>query len=292
MAVSDRAAELRIERLEPRHAEGVAPLSVEAGWNQIAADWRLMIELGRAFGVRDAGGTWVASALVLPLGPAISWISMVLVTAPARRRGLGTRLLNRCLAAVEESGTAAGLDATELGRPVYLPLGFRDVYPLSRWRLEAGPRRPADAPPGVRVRPAEAQDLPRIIACDGARSGFARGTILEHLLSRAPELARVAERSDGRLAGYALGRNGHAAMHIGPVVADDEAIGLSLLSSAVAQAEQRVILDVPDRHQRVRQWLTTLGGSAPRTFMRMLCGACPAAEDAACVFALAGPELA
>ena len=34
---------LLIEALMPDQAEGAAPLSVEAGWNQIAADWRLML---------------------------------------------------------------------------------------------------------------------------------------------------------------------------------------------------------------------------------------------------------
>ena len=287
-----RAAELPIEVLEARHAEAVAHLSVEAGWNQVAADWRLMLAEGRAFGMRDAADTWIASALVLPLGPAISWISMVLVTRPARRQGLGSRLLQRCLAEIEAQGVAAGLDATELGRPVYLPLGFRDVYPLSRWRAEPGPRRAVDPPLGVRVRPATAEDLVRIAVCDQAHSGFARSHILQHLLSRAPALARVAERGDGTLAGYALGRNGHSAMHIGPVVADDAAIGLALLSSAMAAAEQRVILDVPDQQDAVRQWLTEQGATAPRTFMRMLRGHCPAVEDAGAIFALAGPELA
>jgi len=286
------ASELQIESLAPAHAEGVAHLSVEAGWNQVATDWRLMLAEGRAFGIRDASGRWIASALVLPLGPAISWISMVLVTRPARRQGLGSRLLQRCLGEIEAQGVAAGLDATELGRPVYLPLGFRDVYPISHWRAEPGPRRAVDAPLGVKVRPAGPEDLVRIAVCDQARSGFARSHILQRLLSRAPALARVAERADGALAGYALGRNGHSAMHIGPVVADDAAIGLALLSSAMAAAEQRVILDVPDQQDAVRQWLTEQGATAPRTFMRMLRGHCPAVEDAGAIFALAGPELA
>jgi GNAT superfamily N-acetyltransferase len=292
MAGSSAPTGLQIESLEPRHAESAAPLSVEAGWNQIAADWRLMLSEGRGFGIRDASGTWIASALVLPLGPAISWISMVLVTGPARRQGLGSRLLQRCLAEIEASGVAAGLDATELGRPVYLPLMFRDVYPLSRWRAEAGARHAVDPPPGIHVRPATSQDLPRIIALDTACSGFARGRILRHLLMPAPALARVAERSDGRLAGYALGRDGHAATHIGPVVADDEGIGLALLGSAMAAAHTRVILDVPDGHHAVREWLAAQGATAPRTFMRMLRGTCPAVENAGRMFALAGPELA
>jgi ribosomal protein S18 acetylase RimI-like enzyme len=292
MAASEPAA-LQIERLEPRHAEAVAPLSVEAGWNQVAADWRLMIEQGRAFGIRaPASGQWIATALVLPLGPAISWISMVLVTRPARRRGLGTRLLERCLAEVQEQGVAAGLDATELGRPVYLPLAFRDVYPLSRWRLDPGPRSAVDSPPGIRVRPASPADLPPILALDTARTGFARAAILAHLLSRAPSLAHVAERADGSLAGYLLGRDGYAALHAGPLVAEDEDIAVALLASAVGGAAQSVILDVPDRHERVRGWLTAHGGIAPRGFMRMLRGQFPPLDDASRLYALAGPELA
>ena len=292
MAASDGAAALEISELEPRHAEEVAPLSAEAGWNQIAEDWRLMLEQGRAFGIRAASGRWIATSLVLPLGPAIAWISMVLVTEPARRQGLGTRLLNRCLADIERSGAAAGLDATEFGRPVYKLLGFADVYPLSRWRLEPGARRPIDPPEGVRVRPATTLDLPRIIDCDQARSGFARAAILDHLQARQPALAHVAERPDGRLVGFVLGRQGRSATHVGPVVADDEAVGLALLGSAVGRIQERVIVDVPDQHLRIRHWLVTEGGSAPRTFTRMLRGNYPPVRDATHVFALAGPELA
>jgi GNAT superfamily N-acetyltransferase len=291
MAASEPAT-LQIERLVPGDAESVAPLSVEAGWNQVAADWRLMIEQGRAFGIRAPSGQWIATALVLPLGPAIAWISMVLVTRSARRQGLGTRLLQRCLAEVERQGVAAGLDATELGRPVYLPLGFRDVYALSRWRLDPGGRGAVEPPPGIRVRPASPADLPPILALDSARTGFARAAILSHLLRRAPSLAHVAERGDGSLAGYLLARDGHAALHAGPIAADDEDIALALLSRAVDSVRQPVILDVPDRHAKVRAWLTAQGGIAPRGFMRMLRGSFPPLGDASCVFALAGPELA
>jgi ribosomal protein S18 acetylase RimI-like enzyme len=292
MAGTERALELQIEPLGPDQAEGVAPLSVEAGWNQIAADWRLMLGEGRGFGVRDASGGWVASALVLPLGPAISWISMVLVTKSARRRGLGSRLLRRCLSEFEGGAVAAGLDATELGRPVYLPLGFRDVYPLSRWHAEAGTRHAIDTPPGVRVRPATLADLAQIAAFDGARTGFARPSILANLLARAPSLAHVAQRTDGQLVGCCLGRDGHSAMHVGPVVAASEPIGLALLSCAMAATSKPIIIDVPDRHQAVRAWLGAQGATAPRTFMRMLRGSFPPLDGAASIFALAGPELA
>jgi hypothetical protein len=258
----------------------------------VAADWRLMLDLGWGYGVRGTNGQWIASALALPLGPAIAWLSMVLVTQPERGRGLGTRLLSRCIAEVEASGAAAGLDATELGRPIYQPLGFRDVYPLSRWHAPQGERYAVQPPDGLTVRAATQGDLQRISAYDRSCSGFARSPILEHLLTRAPTLARVVLRTDGTLAGYALGRDGYRALHIGPVVAENAAIGLALLSSALAGADRPVIADVPDRHGEIRRWLEQQGASAPRSFMRMVRGGSTRMDDGAHIFALAGPELA
>jgi GNAT superfamily N-acetyltransferase len=295
MAATDAAgvaATWPIERLQPADAEGLCPLSIEAGWNQVAADWRLMLTLGQGFGVRGTDGRWIASALSLPLGANIAWLSMVLVTQSARGQGLGTRLLSRCLAEIEASGAAAGLDATELGRPIYLPLGFRDVYPLSRWHAPPGVRHPVRPPGSIVVRGATLDDLERIYAYDPPRSGFERAAILADLLSRAPALARVAERADGSFAGYALGRDGYRALHIGPVVAEDEGVGLALLSSALAAADRPAITDVPDQHGAIRRWLAEQGASAPRGFMRMLRGGDARIDEGKQVFALAGPELA
>jgi GNAT superfamily N-acetyltransferase len=287
------AASWPIERLQLDDAEGLCPLSIEAGWNQVAADWRLMLTLGQGFGVRGANGEWIASALALPLGPTIAWLSMVLVTKLERGQGLGTRLLSRCIAEVEDSGAAAGLDATELGRPIYLPLGFRDVYPLSRWHAGPGTRRAVAPPDGIVIRVATPDDLPRIVEFDSPRSGFERAAILANLLSRAPAPARVAERADGTLTGYALGRDGHRALHVGPVVAEDEAIALSLLSRALAGTDTPVIADIPDQHGGIRRWLADQGAFAPRSYVRMLLGdSSLRIDDGARVFALAGPELA
>jgi hypothetical protein len=295
MAASDAAADVEerpILRLRPEDAEGVAPLSVEAGWNQVAADWRLMIAAGSAFGLRDAAGRWIASALALPLGPRVSWISMVLVTAPERRRGHGTRLLRRCIAAVEATGRAMGLDATELGRPVYLPLGFRDLYTISRWSVPTAPATGVAPPPGIAIGPAGPDDLDRIAEYDRGCSGLERRAVLDDLLGRAPHLALVAERANGSLAGFGLGRDGHRATHVGPVMAEEPAVGLALLGRALAGVGGPAILDVPDRHGPIREWLQAQGATAPRSFMRMLRGSAPAVEDASRIVAVAGPELA
>ena len=121
-----------IRPIDASQCSAVWPLSIEAGWNQTVDDWRFMLGAGRAFGCRAADGRWEASALVLPVGRKVAWISMVLVTERRRRAGLGRTLLRRCIEEVRSDGAVAGLDATELGRPVYLPLGFRDLFEIGR----------------------------------------------------------------------------------------------------------------------------------------------------------------
>ena len=295
MAASDMASdagEPPILRLRPHDADGVSPLSVEAGWNQTDADWRLMIADGSAFGIKDGAGRWIATALALPLGPQVSWVGMVLVTEPERRKGHGTRLLRRCFDAIEATGSAMGLDATEFGRPVYLPLGFRDVYAISRWRSQSAIEATVAAPPGLTIRPGRTHDLGHIADLDRRCSGLERRVILENLHTRAPQLAHVAERADGSLAGYSLGRDGHRAPHVGPVVAETQAIGLALVSRALAGVGGPTTLDVPDQQGEIRHWLQLQGCSVQRGFMRMLRGSAPAVEDGSRIMAIAGPELA
>src|SRR4051812_6348462 len=122
------AEALAVSAIEPEQAEAVWPLSIEAGWNQNAADWRFMLAAGRGFGCTGTDGSWQASSLVLPLGQRLAWISMVLVTSARRRGGVGSGLLKRCIEEVRAAGAVAGLDATEQGWPIYLPLGFHDLY--------------------------------------------------------------------------------------------------------------------------------------------------------------------
>jgi len=276
------STDLAIAPIEAGESEAVWPLSIEAGWNQNVADWRFMLGAGHGFGLRGSDGKWEASSLVLPLGEKLAWISMVLVTQARRRGGVGTGLLKRCIAEAQANGAVAGLDATEQGRPIYLPLGFRDLYRISRWHFDGV----KEMPPTAAVRRMAIADLPGMRVYDHELSSMNRPALLAHLAVRQPAMALVSDAG-----GFVLGREGRTAYSIGPVVADDEATGLALIAKAASSVPGPFIIDVPDAHANIRRWLERQGAVSPRGYVRMTLGSAPGLDDPSHVFALAGPEL-
>lgn len=284
-------------------ASAAVSLSAEAGWNQTAADWRLMIALGEAAGVRDTGGRLVASALVLPFEGPFAWISMVLVTATHRRRGIATALMAHCMARLDALGLVPVLDATDAGRRVYAPLGFEPVHELLRLRAEriveaAAPRR--DVP----VRSVRAHDWPAVAALDRRAFGAGRAALLYHLGTRQPARAMVAADLSGAatgptgpaarppgIAGFVLAREGREALQIGPVVAKDSATASALTAAALAGAGGPVCMDAIEGHAAYAEWLADAGFVVQRGFARMILGRRAPFGDPGLVYAAAGPEL-
>jgi GNAT superfamily N-acetyltransferase len=264
------------------------PLSTEAGWNQVEADWRFMLEAGTGFAAREHDGLPCGSALVLPLDRRVAWISMVLVTARRRRLGLGTALLERCLDLCAARGVLAGLDATELGRPVYRPLGFQDVFALRRWRVVRAVAGIAP-PPHVRIAPLVPEDLAMLETFDAAHCGVRRGGVLRHLVGRGAAIA--ARDAAGAMLGYALSRDGRTATQIGPVIASDPQVAAALLCAICAVVPPPYVVDVPEARQPFAALLEAHGGASPRGFMRMTRGEPGALAAIEGLHAIAGPEL-
>ncbi|MFV2035357.1 MAG: hypothetical protein ACC631_09670, partial [Halocynthiibacter sp.] len=65
----------QIITLDESHLRGALALSQEAGWNQTAEDWRMMLSAGRGIGFEAPDGTLTASAVTLPYGETFGWIS-------------------------------------------------------------------------------------------------------------------------------------------------------------------------------------------------------------------------
>lgn len=264
-----------IVRLDANNVAGGLALSTEAHWNQNAADWRYFLKHGIVFGVRAPASRLIATAALLPYTAHEAWISMVLVTANWRRRGLATRLLDACLAEAARLGLAVWLDATPAGAAVYGRLGFTPRLALRRLRLAA---HTANS-----VAPLPAGQLGAFFACDSDAIGFSRRDLLSELGNRPGSLLL----SNGEA--MALVRDGRAARHIGPVFATDAASALALVTAIAGHETGPLLIDAVAEHEDLLKGLVDAGWHIERPFQRMTLG--PAhAHAAALPFAVAGPE--
>jgi GNAT superfamily N-acetyltransferase len=266
--------------------EKACGLVAEAGWNQNAADWRIFLELGSASAVKSADGRLAATAATLPYPSGFGWISMVLVTEAFRRRGIATRLLERCIDRLRDARMVPVLDATPAGREVYKPLGFRDGWLIQRWRRIGD----GNLPVANEVRQMQGSDWPRVLALDAAAFGCDRSPLLERLRDRSRGFACVLEQR-GRLQGFLLGREGRVATQLGPIVAEDEASAAALAAHALQRLAAPVIVDALQRHAAFARWLAQHGFERERPYTRMALGRDELFGDPQRTIAIAGPEL-
>lgn len=260
-------------------------LVAEASWNQVAADWRMFLDFGTAYAVREQGRV-IATAAWIPYG-ACAWISMVLVTAAQRRRGLATRLLHRCIADVTRAGLVPVLDATPAGAKVYVPLGFREAWGFARFASERRAIQPAQT--SAAIDPITDAVWPALCAYDAAIFGNNRSQILGRMRGRLPPADLVARRG-GRIVGMLLGRDGRTASHLGPLIAEDDDVAKGLLAHALRQIGGTVYIDIADAKPGVRAFLETSGFSVQRPFTRMLLGRDRSFDDVGRTYAVIGPE--
>ena len=250
-------------------------LSTEAGWNQNEADWRFFLSKGIVFGMRD-GDRLVATAALLPYSAGNAWISMVLVTADFRRRGIATKLVDACLDVATRRGLTTWLDATPAGAAVYGPLGFTPTLQLRRLRLEK--------PSGAKAaRPLSACSLETLIARDAGAMGFDRSSLLSEFGARAG--SRIVSSAEA----MALIRDGRTARHIGPLLADHADQALALVDAIVSSETRPWLIDAVHSQDEFLDGLVRSGWNIERPFQRMRFGPATAAP-AQLPFAVAGPE--
>jgi GNAT superfamily N-acetyltransferase len=250
-------------------------LSTEAHWNQNEADWRFFLGQGIVFGVRH-GAELVATAALLPYSLGNAWISMVLVTADWRRRGIATKLVDACLNTAAKRNLTTWLDATPAGANVYGPLGFTPVLQLRRLRLE----KPAD---GAASPVPSTGSLDELIARDRIAMGFDRTPLLSEFASRAG--SRIL--TDGQA--MALVRDGRAARQIGPLFANTPQRALALVDAIVRSEAGPWLIDAVYSQNAFLTGLTGAGWNVERPFQRMRFGRA-GTQGAELPFAVAGPE--
>jgi GNAT superfamily N-acetyltransferase len=258
--------DLRFDTLTHADLGAALRLSTQAGWNQIAADWKRLLDLCPEGCIAGRlGGRLVATATLASYGREAHWIGMVLVDEEHRGRGYGKALLAHVIRNGLDRGTEAiGLDATDLGRPVYLKQGLVDVAPIDRWGGIARPIAPVSS-----IDLLDRVPFDSIASFDREAVGLDRSALLRHLAGEEGAIGWVVRDAAAGVRGYAFLRPGRQCAHLGPVVAKDPEGFAGLVSAAALHRPGTSVLTDVLRTPSSTDLLERSGLEVRRRLMRM-----------------------
>lgn len=262
-----------------------------AGWNQTAADWKRFLEASpKGCFVAEIESKICGTAATISFENRFAWVGMVLVDPEFRGRGMGTTLLQTAIAYLDEMRIpTVKLDATPQGRAIYEKLGFVSEYEIERWVL----KRPQGFEAKL-VKPRRAMlsplELEEILRVDREVFGADRGSLLRSLYDEAPDFVMRTEDQDA-LEGYAFGRRGSFADHLGPWVATQEKSVRFLLEEFLQRSSRdHVVADCMKSNAVANKLVRQFGFEYSRPLTRMYRGPNehPGRPEKLC--AITGPE--
>lgn len=211
----------------------------------------------------------------------VGWLGVVFVVPELRRRGIGRTLAETLCEGLQRAGCRSlVLVATDLGRPVYDKLGFREQSHYHMFSGEPLARMPTP-PPGAVLSQIRPDDVDAIAALDRRVSGEDRMALIRFtvdegwLIEDEPALA-VGDHIDAAgagLRGYILPTSrGNAA-----IVAHrpDDAACLLDMHRYLAPEGIRVWAGVLTENEAGRKLLVDRGWYSWRSFPRMVLGEAP-----------------
>lgn len=239
-----------IRRLDVVDLPECLDLAVSRDWARAERQWRMLFEVGEAYGIADPSGGLAACGILTNLGDRLAAISMVVVAERFGRQGLGQRIMRHT---IERAGQRTVLlHASTLGRPMYEKLGFRHVSSATNFFGHFDAAAP--------LTTKQVDDSPGLRRLDAEVTGSDRGALLDVLLREA-EQVRIVE-TGGKVTGYATGTRHENLTHIGPVIAADEPSARALIADIAAAVEGPVRIEIDTRNPDLLEWAEK-GGLAP-----------------------------
>ena len=266
---------------------GGVRLNTVVGWNQTEADWaRFLTASPDGCFVMDDSGKIVGTAATITYEGRFAWIGMVLVDPDYRNRGIGNSLLQRAIEYLDSTGISTiKLDATPAGKPLYEKIGFVTEYEIDRWVLKRSVTR--NLATTISVLPPDL--LAQVFEYDREVFGADRSALLGSLSQNAPSLVVVPSFFDRQ--GYAFGRHGLFADHLGPWMARDDHTAEILLKEFLQRSTcDTIIVDALKTTRATGELLREQGFYPARPLTRMYRGSNEFPGNQTFLCAILGPE--
>jgi GNAT superfamily N-acetyltransferase len=278
---------IKIRKMQHRDIPCGTALCRMVNWNQLDADWQRLIDLEPGGGVfiAEEDGVLCGTASAISYGSDMAWIGMILVHPEFRGRGIAAQLMTACISYLKEKQVRSiKLDATDMGRPVYLKLGFKDEEPIIRYVNEN---------PEIACRSSEhiteVLDWSEIANLDKAAFGADRSALLKNLSANGPAVQY--SKSGTSDFGFGFARAGFHADFIGPVVATSALAAREIIQELLARLSGKpVMIDILPANKHADELAKSYGFEPSRVLTRMYLGE-PRKGKTGFVFGAAGFEL-
>jgi ribosomal protein S18 acetylase RimI-like enzyme len=228
----------QIRTMTPGDVSAGMRLKEAAGWNQTREDWERFLQANpEGCFVADQDGDVAGTVTTIIYENRLAWVGMVLVDAQLRGKGIGTALLLKAINYLDTRKIpCVKLDATTQGKPIYARLGFRVEYEIERHCL----RREANSKASVALASDRAESIETVLKLDREVFGADRSDLLRSVAASAPELI-VTTRLDDAVEGFALGRKGSRADHLGPWVASNAPAAREVFEAFLLRSRRNVV---------------------------------------------------
>ena len=218
-------------------------LATKEGWNPGLHDAEYFYRTDPdGFFIGLQGDDPIGCISAVSYGNGFGFIGLYIVIPERRGQGLGTILWQHAIRHLKNHNI--GLDGVVQQQENYHNSGFTLAYRNIRYQGTGFPKMAAPAEAVVRLHTVDTDEL---AAYDSKFFGVARKQFLEGWM-RMPDSHALAMMRDRKVSGYGVIRRCRTGFKIGPLFADDEEIGETLLlqlTSDVAIGEP-IFLDVPE----------------------------------------------
>jgi GNAT superfamily N-acetyltransferase len=249
-------------------------LAAAEGWNP---GWQ---DAG-TFYAADAGGFLMAELEGEPAGCIFAvaypenfgFIGLYIVVPEFRGQGIGRALWQRAMQRLQ--GRNIGLDGVVALQETYARSGFKTAYRNVRYSGVTFPP-PDRLPPGISIVDARTLPMEDLLAYDRRFFPAPREAFLKAWLAQTGGCARALLK-EGQLTGLGVLRGCQHGSKVGPLFANDEASGETLLLHLAQQAPLggAVILDLPEVNPAARRLAESLGMEVTFETARMYTGPAP-----------------
>lgn len=247
---------LTLVQFDQEDVPGLIELSKSVGWDYDELEIGTVMSAGSVFGHKNAQGTIVSSAAIIPYEAMVASIGMVIVNKEYRGLGLGKEATQRCINSLTEA-ISIMLISTEDGKPLYEKMGFKSVDGVHKYICDIYSTS-NKTNITVTIENFHASHFREIVKLDEAAFGDKRSHFLEFRINQSEQCVVVKDKN-GSMIGFGLSILGPINLIIGPVVAPDAQIATIILDKLASGHQGKLRIDIPSGQEAFMEALEQCG---------------------------------